>query len=137
MNLKHDLYKNYIKYLLLLVLIILLSSISKSYASTINESKILLNINNNGTCDIKEMLNITAVDDEQDHSTKYFAGSNYVQLNRGSDIEKLCIDNLEISKSNIENYYNDYVGIIKLIYSIPRILSVFIVLYKKSKYNFL
>lgn len=122
---------------LFLFLFIVALSISKTFASTIDNSNISINIDANGVCHIEEKLYVTAIDDPSDYSTKYFVDSPSIQLTRGQNIEKLCINNVEISEKNIDKYYNDYVGIINLAYSQSRTLSIFIILHKKDKYNFL
>lgn len=137
MKRERPLNKKRFKFIILLLGIIILLSNSEAYASTIDKSNISLSIDNNGTCNIEEMLYITAIDDPSDYSTKYFMSSSSVQLTRGNNIENLSINNSKISNTNIDNYYNDYVGMINLEYSQPRSLSIFIILYKKSKYNFL
>lgn len=137
MNREYPLNKKWFKFIILFLGIIILLCNSKVYASTIDKSNISLNIDTNGTCNIEENLYITAIDDPSDYSTKYFMSSSSVQLTRGNNIEKLSINNSEISNNNIDNYYNDYVGMINLEYSQPRSLSICIILYKKSKYNFL
>ena len=137
MNRECSLNKKSFKFIILFLGIIILLSNSEAYASTIDKSSISLNIDNNGTCNIEETLYITAIDDPSDYSTKYFMSSSSVQLTRGNNIEKLSINNSEISNTNIEKYYNDYVGMINLEYSQPRSLSIFIILYQKNKYNFL
>lgn len=122
MNVKCNLNKRRIKFIIFFLSIILLLSNSQAYASTIDKSDISINIDNNGMCNIQETLYITAIDDPADYSTKYFINSPSVQLTRGQNIEKLCINDLEIPKANIDNFYNDYVGMINLEYSQPRTL---------------
>lgn len=132
-----NLYKKIIKFIILFLVIMVILNISKVYASTIDSSNISININSNGVCYIEEKLYVTAIGDPSDNSTKYFVESPSIQLTRGQNIEKLCINNVEISEKNIDKYYNDYVGIINLAYSQSRTLSIFIILHKKDKYNFL
>lgn len=116
MSVECNWYKKNIKRIILLIVIIILLSFSTTYASTINESDISINIDINGICNIEEVLYVTAIDDPLDYTTKYFGENSSIQLTRGNNIEKLCINNLEISKNDIDKYYDDYVGIINLSY---------------------
>lgn len=102
--------------LVFIFLVIVLLCSSKTYASTIDSSNMSINIDITGKCYVEEKLYITAIDDPSDYSTKYFGDNSYIQLKRGSNIEKLCINNIDISKNDIDKYYNDYVGLIKLSY---------------------
>lgn len=130
-------YKKNIKRIISLIVMILLLGLSTTYASTINESDISINIDINGTCNIEEMLYVTAIDDSSDYTTRYFGEYSSIQLTRGANIEKLCINNSEISKNDIDKYYNDYVGIINLSYPQARKISLCVILHKKNKYNLL
>lgn len=138
MKIEYYLYKKNIKRIILLLILLIIISLctSKVFASTIDNSNISVNIDANGVCHIQELLDITAIDDPSDYSTKYFMGSN-IQLKRGRNIEKLNINNSEISKSDIDDYYDDYVGIIKLDYTKTRKVSIFIIIHKKRNNNFL
>ena len=136
MNIEYNLYKK-IKFIILFIVIIVLLSISKVYASTINESLYKINIDANGICNVEEILNVTAIEDSSDYTTKYFTESPSMQLTRGKNIERLSINNLEIPESDIDNYYNDNLGIINLAYPKTRKVSIFFIVHKKINYNFL
>lgn len=143
MKIEYYLYKKNIKRIILLFILLVMVSLctSKTFASTIDSSNISINIDANGVCYIEEMLYITAIDETSAYTWNY-AQYPSMQLTRGG-IEKLCINNLELSDyynkwwTNRDNYYDDYFSTINLFYPRSRKISIFIILHKKNENNFL
>ena len=111
---------------------------TKTYATEIDSSSIYLNINQNGECNLEEKIYTTAIDEKDAHileTVKYPS----MQLTRGDNIENLSINNLAVA-----DYYNrwwpnkEMYGATKnlyLFYPQTRKVSIYIKLYKKSKWK--
>ena len=80
---------------MLALLVVLLCS-TKTFASTIDNSNISINIENSGECKINETLKITAIA-EQPAYDWYDSPYPSIQLIRGDNIENLNINNLTLS----------------------------------------
>ncbi|MBQ9297751.1 MAG: hypothetical protein IJ223_01735 [Clostridia bacterium] len=162
------LYKKNIKHFLGIMILLAIIALwhSKSYAFTINDSNISINVDSTGICKIDEKLYVTAIDESSAYTWDY---SQYpsIRITRGK-IEKVYVDNLELSNYyekwgyNTKNEYNPsipnsysapgyvnpfsynanndiaYIDKINLFYpKKSRKISIFIILYKGNKNNFL
>lgn len=144
MKVEYYLYKKIIKRIILLLILLFIVSLctSKTFASTIDNSDISINIDANGECYIEEMLYVTAIDEESAYTWNY-AQYPSMQLTRGGNIEKLRVNNLELSDyynewwTDRDTYYDNYFSTINLFYPQSRKISIFIILHKKTNYNFL
>lgn len=96
--------RDYIKRIALFLALsaIVILCTSKVFASTIDSSNISINIVSNGVCNINEVLDITAID-EQSAYDWYDAPYPSVHLIRGDDIE-----NLSINKYSLSDYCNEW-----------------------------
>lgn len=155
MKLEYYLYKKNIKRVILLLIVFVIISLytSKTFASTIEDSNISINIDNNGVCQIDERIEITGIDEGEANLYDYPS----MELTRGDDITDLRINNLSVYdyyknwKSNqinstyyegkenpfsssseavvVENSSNIYKSPYNLFFSGSRKVSIFIILY--------
>ena len=94
--------KSNIKRIILLLTFVGIISLtlSKTYASTIDESNISINIDSEGVCYVEELVDITAIGEARTDRTHNNGEVTYypaIKLNRGNNIDKLYINNLEFS----------------------------------------
>ena len=126
MGKEYFLYHKKIKRILLLFVSLVIWSryFTKTFASTINDSNVSIQVDNDGVCHIDETLYITCVDEPSSYIINY---SQYpsIQLTRGG-IENLHVNNLKLSDyynkwwPNRSNYYDNYFSSINLFFPVSR-----------------
>ena len=144
MKVEYCFYKKNIKRIIMLFILLFVISLytSKTFSSTIDISDICINIDENGICNIDEKICITGID-ETSYNTESNGDYLNIKIERGKDIENLYINNLKSSEYykelgiNSYNYYNNYSNKINLFYPRSRKVQIFIIIYKKSEYNYI